>query len=381
MASSVRRVVTGHDEGGNPVFTSDGPPPNAIEIPDGPAVADLWSLAAAPETPDAGFDPTGGFPIEPPPGGMWWRFIRLPLPDQSLPRDAQFLHQGDNPLFSSTRPGMHATATLDFAVILDGEIELEVEEGCVRLGRGDCVVQRGTQHRWRVVGAGPCSYAVALFGLADKAVGKAAGNAVENAVDAALEQHGLAPRRRDSGGAGPRRVVVGLDDDGRSIILSDGPAPNSHRFLHGGAQADLWQTGGALGDVLQGGDVPPVSMELDPLGMGIAWKYIDFAAPGARDGVDADAIRAEMAQIAPGMMTSGHHDPKDPGMHRTDTIDLDLVLDGELELELPGAGSVRLQAGDVVVQRGTWHKWTNRNDGPTRMLAIMIGAPLGGRKS
>jgi quercetin dioxygenase-like cupin family protein len=366
MASSVRRVVTGHDEAGNPVFTSDGPPPNAIEVPDGPAVADLWALDAAPETPDDGFDPAGGFPIEPPPGGMWWRFIRLPLPDQSLPRDEQFLHQGDNPLFSSVRPGMHATATLDFAVVLGGEIELEVEDGCVRLGAGDCVVQRGTQHRWRVVGDGPCSYAVALFGLDD---------------DAEVTDHGLAPRRRETGGAGPRRVVVGLDGDGRSIILSDGPAPNSHRFLHGGAQADLWQTGGALADVLQGGDVAPVSLELDPLGMGIAWKYIDFGAPGARDGVDTDAIRAEMAQIAPGMMTGGHHDPDDPGMHRTDTIDLDLILSGELELELPGAGSVRLQAGDVVVQRGTWHKWTNRNDGPTRMLAIMIGAPLGGRKS
>jgi len=55
-------------------------------------------------------------------------------------------------------------------VILDGEIELEVEDGCVRLGAGDCVVQRGTQHRWRVVGDGPCTYAVALFGLTCAAI-------------------------------------------------------------------------------------------------------------------------------------------------------------------------------------------------------------------
>jgi uncharacterized cupin superfamily protein len=366
MGFGVRRVVTGHDAAGNPVFTSDGPPPHAIDIPDGPAVADLWSLDAAPDTPDAGFEPEGGFPIEPAPGGIWWRFIRIPLPDQSLPREEQFLHPGNDPMFSAERRGMHATATLDFAVILAGEIELEVEDGCVRLGAGDCVVQRGTQHRWRVVGDGPCTYAVALFGLDESAV---------------VGDHGLEARRRDVGGAGTRRVVVGVDDAGRSIILSDGPAPNSHRFLHGGSQADLWQTGGAVGDVLQGGDVEPVSMQLDPLGMGIAWKFIELAAPGAREGLDADAIRAEMASVAPGMMTSGHHDPKDPGMHRTDTIDLDIILDGSLELELPGAGSVVLSTGDVVVQRGTWHKWTNRSDGPTRMLAIMIGAPLGGRSS
>jgi uncharacterized cupin superfamily protein len=366
MGFPVRRVVTGHDADGNPVFTSDGPPPHSFEAPNGPAVADVWSLAGPAETPDDGFEPEGGFPIEPPAAGMWWRFIRLPLPDQSLPREQQFLHSGDDPLFSSDRPGMHATATLDLCVILDGEIELEVEDGCVRLGAGDCVVQRGTQHRWRVVGDGPCTYAVALFGLDSTA---------------AVADHGLEPRRRDSGGAGPRRVVVGLDDDGRSIILSDGPAPNSHTFLHGGSQSELWQTGGAVGDVLQGGDVEPLSMQLDPIGMGIGWKYIEFSAPGAREGLDADAIRAEMAAIAPGMMTSGHHDPNDPGMHRTDTIDLDIILEGALELELPGAGSVQLSAGDVVVQRGTWHKWTNRSDGVTRMLAIMIGAPLGGRKA
>jgi mannose-6-phosphate isomerase-like protein (cupin superfamily) len=364
MSAWVRRVVTGHDAAGNPVFTSDGPPPHSVDLPGGPAVADVWSLDSAPETPDAGFDPTGGFPIEPPPGGMWWRFIRLPLPDQSLPREQQFLHQGDDPRFSPERPGMHATATLDFAVVVEGEIELEVEDGCVRLGPGDCVVQRGTQHRWRVVGEGPCSYLVALFAL--------------DAAALPLDL-GLVPRRCDAGGSGPRRVVVGLDHEGRSVILSDGPAPNSHRFLHGGTQADLWHTGGALHDVLQGGDVAPLSMQLDPLGMGITWKYIEFAGRGAREGLDPGAVRAEMARIAPGMTTTGHHDPDDPGMHRTDTIDLDLILDGEVELELPDAGSVHLRAGDVVVQRGTWHKWHDRGETPLRMLAIMIGAPLGGR--
>ena len=58
---------------------------------------------------------------------------------------------------------MHATATLDFAVILDGQIELETETDSTVLGPGDCVVQRGTQHRWRVVGDGPCTYLVGLL--------------------------------------------------------------------------------------------------------------------------------------------------------------------------------------------------------------------------
>src|SRR5690606_30926134 len=103
-------------------------------------------------------------------------------------------------------PGMHATNTLDLCVILDGHIELEVEEGCVRLSPGDCVVQRGTQHRWRVVGDGPCTYAVALFAVDPAAVAPTAD---------------LVPRRRLAGAAGPRRVVVGVNDRGRSIIESD----------------------------------------------------------------------------------------------------------------------------------------------------------------
>jgi mannose-6-phosphate isomerase-like protein (cupin superfamily) len=359
-----RRVVTGHDDRGDAVFVSDGPPPHAIDIPGGAAVADVWSFERAPTDPADGFEPTGGFPIEPPPGGMWWRFIRLPLPDQTLPREEQFLHSGDDPLFSSARPGMHATNTLDLCVILDGNIELEAEEGCVRLGPGDCVVQRGTQHRWRVVGSGPCTYAVALF-----AVDPAAGDPAED----------LRPQRRDGeGAAGPRRVVVGVNERGRSIIESDGPAPNSHRFANGMVHAELWQTGGRVAQPAQGGDAEPVSLTLDPIGMGISWKYIEFSPVTARTDVDADRLRAEMRELAPGMSTTGHHDPDDPGMHRTDTIDLDLILEGALELELPGGSSVQLQAGDVVVQRGTWHKWHNRSSGPTRMLAIMVGAPLGG---
>lgn len=369
MDLTVRRVVTGHDADGNAIFVSDGAPPHAVAAPNGTAVVDLWALDGAPLDPDAGFEPTGGFPIEPPPAGMWWRLIRLPLPDRSLPREQQFLHQGDDPRFSAERPGMHATATLDFAVILDGAIELEAEDGCVRLGPGDCVVQRGTQHRWRVVGDGPCTYAVALFALDPEATypGKPG------------PAHDLAPRRRSSGCAGPRRVVVSTGPDGRSIIESDGPAPNSHRFLSGMVQAELWQTGGALGDVAQGGDVEPLRLQLDPVGMGIAWKYIELPAAPPPD-VDPDAVRAEMGELAPGMGTTGHHDPTDPAIHRTDTIDLDLVLEGDLELELPGHGSVRLGAGDVVVQRGTWHAWRNRGETPCKMLAIMIGAPIGGRK-
>lgn len=334
MEFSLRRVVTGHDSTGAPVVTSDGMPPHAIALPDGTAVADVWSLDGPLQSVDDGCEPEGGFSIEPPAGGMWWRFIRLPLPDQSLPKEEQFLQPpGGEP---GGPQGMHATATLDFAVILDGQIELESETGGVVLGPGDCVVQRGTQHRWRVVGDGPCRYLVALFGI------------VPGASEPPEPTLALLPA--GSATFGPRRVVVGVGDDGRSRIVADGLAPCVRPFATGGGIVDLWQTGGPLASAQQGGD-PPGSWSLEPLGGGIVFRFIELTA-----------------NPEPGM---------EP-VHSTNTIDLLVVLDGSIELELPGSPPIPLDAGDLVVQRGTAHAWHNRGDGTARMLAIMVAAPPAG---
>ncbi len=370
MSLHVRRVVTGHDADGGPIFVSDGPPPHLLATPGGTAVADLWTLAGPPASPDDGVDPEGAFPLEPPPGGMTMRLIRLPLPDQSLPREQQFLHNPDDPHFSTEKQGMHATRTLDLEWIVEGEIELEMEDGCVRLGPGDCCIQRGTQHRWRVVGDGPCTYVVAMFALDP---------------DATPPAFALVPRAGDPAvNAGPRRLVTGVNADGHSTFVVDGLAPNCVA-LAGGAgmiQGDLWQTGGAIGAVDQGGDAEPVQITLDPYGMGVGFKYIVLPSDAARvEGLDPVALGAHLAEVGHLMRTTGHHDPDDPGNHRTDTIDIDVIVEGIVELELPGHGSKMLGPGDVVVQRGTWHKWHNRGDTPARWFAIMIGAPIGGRAS
>jgi mannose-6-phosphate isomerase-like protein (cupin superfamily) len=63
-----------------------------------------------------------------------------------------------------------------------------------------------------------------------------------------------------------------------------------------------------------------------------------------------------------------------PMMHRTFTVDYDIVLDGEVDMELDGGESVHLKPGDVVVQRGTNHAWVNRGDRPCRMAAVLIDA-------
>ena len=363
-----RRIVTGIDPAGQAVFVSDGPSPRAVETPAGTAVADLWNLFGAPNDPaDGGDPPAGGFELEPKPGGMWWRLIRLPLPDQALPREEQFLTNKADDRFSTHRPGMHATHSIDLMIVLDGQIELEVDDGSCVVRAGDTVVQRGTQHRWRVIGDGPCTYLTAMFAVDP--------GAQVPAVD-------LWPRASsEPTGRGPRRVVTGIGPGGRSVIVADGEAPSTLVFDGGAGMmySNLWETGGAIAHPLQGGDTPEPYIQLDPLGMGVSWKYLEIPSDAARADIDVARLRADMAARGRGMSTTGHHDPDDPGNHRTDTIDLDLILEGDVELELPGHGSLRLGAGDFVVQRGNWHKWHNRGSTPMRMIAILIGAPIGGR--
>jgi len=67
-------------------------------------------------------------------------------------------------------------------------------------------------------------------------------------------------------------------------------------------------------------------------------------------------------------------DPDEPGMHRTATLDYDVVLEGTVGLEPDDGAEVTLGPGDVVVQNGTRHRWHNRGDSIARILAVTVGA-------
>jgi quercetin dioxygenase-like cupin family protein len=332
VAFDVRRVVTGHDKGGHPVVRADGPP-LSVEGPTGAAVAELLWLDAAPASVDDGRDRSeGGFPLEPPHGGLSARVIRLPAPPPgTADRDAWLRVPGDDP----AEPGMHATDTLDFVAVLDGEIVLGLDDGDHALGPGDVVVQRGTRHRWRVSGGAPCTYAAFM---------------VRPVPDAAGDVVGLTPGA--GGTLGPRRVVATARGDGSSYASSDAAAPCGFGSPGAGTTVvDLWQTGGPLARPAQGGDCRG-QWALNPAGGGVAFRYVEMA-PGT--------------------------DPGDAGWHATPTIDLDLVLSGQLELSLPDVDPVVVGPGGAVVQRGTTHKWRTVGDAPVRYVAIMLALAAEGR--
>ena len=353
-----RRVVTGYDERGRSVFLSDGVPPSTRTAGDS-TMSMLWQLDPGPWTPLSGGDPDSAEPdLEPPPGGLTWRMLRLPPTGGPAGGAASELEADRR--FDASRPGMHRTDTIDFIQVVDGRIELELDADKVELGPGDCVVQRGTWHRWTVLGAAPCTFSAVM--LRSDATG-----------DPRHEGPGPLPgASRDA--VAPRRVVTHLDASGKSVFIADGPVPNAVSLEHGAGLgfADVWQTLGPVHSPAAGGDQRGYTCDLHPLGDGVSWKRVAIPPASAMQGNDPAKLGEEMARRAPGMARGGEMDPDQPGRHRTRTIDFIQILEGEISLGLDDGASVDLSPGDCVIQRGTWHTWTNRGDAPCVYQAILV---------
>jgi mannose-6-phosphate isomerase-like protein (cupin superfamily) len=153
------------------------------------------------------------------------------------------------------------------------------------------------------------------------------------------------PLRRGSGGSsGVRRVVTGTDSDGRSTIVHDGEP--GFVFRPGGRTVltDVWQTGGPVVRVDQGGDVTE-PWQVEPVAGGVSVGIVELGAGDYSD---------------------------DANWHTTATIDVDVILSGRVELHLPDHAPVVLEPGDTVVQRGANHRWQPVGDEPLRMAAVMI---------
>ena len=182
MTNPIRRVVTGHDARGRSIFVSDGPSPHVLTIPGRPdfALTNLWVTDGAPAS-NAGAADAAARPVvlEPPRNGAIFRVVEFP-PDQALggfDRKAAFGAMGAHHAMdpdASRHPGMHKTDTVDFALVLSGEIWALMDEGETRLRAGDTLVQRGTNHAWSNRSSAPCLVAFILVDAAPLGGGKPA---------------------------------------------------------------------------------------------------------------------------------------------------------------------------------------------------------------
>lgn len=157
MLQRIRRVVTGHNAEGKSIIVSDDASPHAVGVMDEPAygLTNLWVSSSTPAdnaTPGDAADRK--IVLEPPRGGSVFRVVEFP-PDRSLigkvnPKavfealDAVATMDTNNP----RHPAMHKTSTLDYAIILSGEIYAMMDLGETLMKAGDCLIQRGTNHAW-----------------------------------------------------------------------------------------------------------------------------------------------------------------------------------------------------------------------------------------
>ncbi len=174
-----------------------------------------------------------------------------------------------------------------------------------------------------------------------------------------------------------RRVVTGHDENGKAIVVSDGQPPLVHTDPRrpGYSSTDLWRTNATPAPIVHRAEDPtpgPRRQLPNPLGTVFRINVImpDSQELLAMDRNDAREVFASMGNEAANTFASGAS-ARHPMMHRTQTVDYAIVLEGELVMVLDHEDVV-LHAGDVVVQMGANHAWANRSDKPAKILFVLI---------
>jgi mannose-6-phosphate isomerase-like protein (cupin superfamily) len=168
MARESRRIITGHDADGKSVIVIDGPP-----TPFGA----YWLTDSAPvDNTGSGDDGLKVRMLEPPAGGSIFRFASIPPENPNVSREeherqtAKMFAQMDAAHCrpdTTRHPAMHKTRTIDYVVLLSGEVTLLLDKGEVDLKPFDVVVQRGTNHAWVNKGKEPALIAAVLIDAKD----------------------------------------------------------------------------------------------------------------------------------------------------------------------------------------------------------------------
>jgi naringenin degradation protein FdeH len=165
---ATRRVVTGHDAGGKAIVLADGPAPNVKLRSSGIQSTLAWVTDETPAdiagTTDRAARDIG---VAPPPSGSILRIVDFPpvaggaVIDHAAVTREMGLEQGGGapPRHAFT----HRTRSIDYAIVLEGEIDMLLDDSQVHLSAGDIVVQQGTNHAWVNSGAAPCRIAFVLI--------------------------------------------------------------------------------------------------------------------------------------------------------------------------------------------------------------------------
>jgi hypothetical protein len=168
-----------------------------------------------------------------------------------------------------------------------------------------------------------------------------------------------------------RRIVTEDDAEGRSRISQDAPATAIRTVADrpGYRAVNLWRTD-AMPIPIAAGDSIEAHQGILPPSNGTLLRIIDFP-PEPKDLVERKRrIQATFGTI----FTDAAHDKREgvhPGMHRTETVDYAIVLEGEIWAVMD-QGETLMRAGDVLIQRGTNHAWANRSERTARIAFVLM---------
>ena len=165
-----------------------------------------------------------------------------------------------------------------------------------------------------------------------------------------------------------RRVVTGHDETGKAIVTLDGAPPRLTTSRAGSELALFWVKAATPADNSGNGDKDDVDVGIPPPPGGSIFRVVEFQPEGSMAAADNTELE--------GLTNMGATTPdgaRHPGMHRTESIDYAVIMTGEIDMLLDDS-EVHLKAGDVVVQRGTYHAWANRGTERCRVAFILIDA-------
>jgi len=171
----------------------------------------------------------------------------------------------------------------------------------------------------------------------------------------------------------PQCVVTGQSKSGKSTVVSHAPLkPVTVALMPGYEFYRLW--GSDSRPTLPSDGTPPTQPHYFPPKNG--FRFGMFTLPPATSTSaqpsPSSALVQEAEQKLPGVLQA--LEPDHPGMHTTDTVDFDVVVFGEVVLELDDGAEVLLKAGDCVIQNGTRHAWHNRSGEKCMIAFSLVGA-------
>lgn len=168
-----------------------------------------------------------------------------------------------------------------------------------------------------------------------------------------------------------RRVITGIDAQGRSTIIGDSASPAIKAVPErpGYFSTNIWRTGAAPAPVDEPDGIED-HIGVSPPSRGTVLRVIDFPPEPADPAERARQLQASFKGIfddADRTQSQAAH----PGMHQTDTIDYAIILEGEIVAIMDTAETV-LSAGDILIQRGTNHAWSNQSGKSCKVAFVLI---------